>query len=40
MDVEGMPGIGEDSGWKQVRSHGSYAPTDVTMIMMTMMRRS
>jgi hypothetical protein len=29
MDVEGMPGIGEDSGWKQVRSHGPYALTTI-----------
>ena len=29
MDVEGMPGIGEDSGWKQVRSHGPYALTAI-----------
>ena len=29
MDVEGMPGIGEDSGWKQVRSHDPYALTAI-----------
>jgi hypothetical protein len=29
MDVEGMPGIGEDSGWKQVRSHAPYALTAI-----------